>query len=107
MAKKEVTIRKDLKVPRGKESKMRKRPGSSSAGNYKTLSKKDFAGPKGGASKGTFPINTLARARNALARAHYAPDPAGIKKAVYAKYPDLKKRSAMRKEGKKPAKLKK
>lgn len=89
--KKKVSVAKGVKVARGVESKMRSKKGSSSAGKYKTVSKKDFAGASGGASKFSFPINTLARARNALARAHYAPNPAGIRAKVYKKYPQLKK----------------
>src|SRR5689334_23848537 len=88
--KKKVTLAKGVKVARGVEEKMREKKGSSSAGKYKNVSPKEFAGSAGGASKFSFPINTLARARNALARAHYAPNPAGIRKAVYAKYPQLK-----------------
>jgi len=38
----------------------------------------------------------LAHARNALARAHYAPNPAGIKAKVYKKFPELKKRAIKR-----------
>jgi hypothetical protein len=95
MAKK-VTVAKGVKVPKGAESKMRSHKGSSSAGKYKTVSPKEFAGKSGGASKFSFPINTLARARNALARAHYAPNPEGIKSAVYRKYPELKKRKMAR-----------
>jgi len=100
MKKKEVKIAKNVKVSRGTEQKMRKRKGGSNVGKYKTVSKKEFAGPKGDAPQGSFPINTLARARNALARAHFAPDPAGIKAAVYAKYPQLKKRKEKRDEKK-------
>lgn len=85
-----VTVAKGIKVPKGKEEKMRKKPGGSNAGKYKNVAKEDFAGAAGGTSKYSFPINTLARARNALARAHYAPDPAGIRRKVYAKYPQLK-----------------
>ena len=88
--KKKVTVAKGVKVTRGTESKMRSKKGSSSAGKYKTVPAKEFAGASGGASKFSFPINTLARARNALARAHYAPHPEGIRKAVYKKYPQLK-----------------
>ena len=95
---KKVTVAKGVKVSRGKESKMRAKKGSSSAGKYKTVSPKEFAGSSGGASKFSFPINTLARARNALARAHYAPHPEGIRKAVYKKYPQLKIRSEERHE---------
>lgn len=87
---KKVTVAKGVKVKRGVEEKMRSKKGSSSAGKYKTVSKSEFAGASGGASKFSFPINTLARARNALARAHYAPNPAGIRAKVYAKYPQLK-----------------
>lgn len=96
MAKKKVTIARGVKVSRGTEEKMRKRKGSSSAGKYKTVKSTDFAGAAGGASKYSFPINTLARARNALARAHYAPNPSGIKAAVYRKYPSLKKKKEKR-----------
>lgn len=94
---KKVTVAKGVKVARGKEEKMREKKGSSSAGKYKTVSPKEFAGKSGGASQYSFPINTLSRARNALARAHFAPDPEGIKAAVYKKYPELKKRALARK----------
>jgi hypothetical protein len=90
MAKK-ITVAKGVKVAKGVEEKMRAKKGSGSAGKYKTVNPKDFAGAAGGASKYSFPINTLARARNALARAHFAPNPEGIKRAVYRKYPQLKK----------------
>lgn len=94
--KKKVTVAKGVKVPKGAEEKMRKKKGSSSAGKYKTVSPKSFAGASGGAAKYSFPIDTLARARNALARAHFAPNPEGIKRAVYRKYPQLKKRKLER-----------
>jgi hypothetical protein len=96
MAKKYVTVAKGVKVSRGKEEEMKKKRGSSNAGKYKTVSPKDFAGASGGASKYSFPIDTLARARNALARAHFAEDPEGIKAKVYRKYPELKKRKKER-----------
>jgi len=60
-------------------------------GEYKNVSKKDFAGTSGGAPRGSYPINTLARAKSALKLAHNAPNPAGIRRAVYKKYPSLKK----------------
>jgi len=90
MAKEKVTVAKGVKVRRGTEEEMRSRKGSSSAGKYKTVAPKEFAGKAGGASKFSFPINSLARARNALARAHYAPHPEGIRAAVYKRYPQLK-----------------
>lgn len=88
-----VTIAKGKSIPRGEEEKLRKKPGMGSVGKYKDVPSKDFAGPKG-----TYPINTLARARNALARAHYSSNPSAIKRKVYAKYPELKKRKEDREE---------
>ena len=96
MANKKVVVAKGVAVSRGKEEKMRSKKGSSNAGKYKDVSPKSFAGASGGAAKYSFPIDSLARARNALARAHYAPNPSGIKAAVYRKYPELKKRKAKR-----------
>lgn len=88
---KKVTIAKGVKVPKGKVSEMKKKAGGSNVGKYKGVSKKDFAGGAGGAPKGSYPINTKSRAKSALKLAHNAPNPAGIKKKVYAKYPSLKK----------------
>ena len=62
-------------------------PGMSNAGKYTKVKKDDFAGPKG-----TYPINTLARAKSALKLAHNAASPAAIRRKVYAKYPQLKKK---------------
>lgn len=87
---KKITLAKGIKVKRGIESKMRSKKGSGSTGKYKNVKPQDFAGSAGGASKYSFPIDSLKRARNALARAHYADDPEGIRKKVYAKYPQLK-----------------
>ena len=104
--KKKITVAKGVKVARGVESKLRKKPGSSSTGRYKHVAKGDFAGKSGGASDYSFPIPDLAHARNALARAHFAPNPAGIRAKVYRMYPELKKRHEEREKGKKPRKLK-
>lgn len=93
---KKITVAKGVKVVRGTEEKMRKLKGSSNTGKYKSVSPKSFAGKSGGASKFSFPINSEARARNALARSHFAPNPEGIKRKVYAKYPELKKRAKTR-----------
>ena len=68
-------------------SKIREKPGESNAGKYKHVASKNFAGPDK-----TFPINSMARARNALARAHFAKNPEGIEEKVYQKYPALKER---------------
>ena len=89
---KKVIVGKGLKVKRGEETKMRKEPGGSNVGDYKAVKKSSFAGPAGGAPKGSYPINTEARAKSALSYAHNAPSPEGIKARVYSKYPGLKKR---------------
>ena len=83
-----------------KQAAARKKPGGSNVGKYKGV--KAFAGPSGGAPAGSFPINTLARAKSAIKLAHNAPRPAGIKAAVYRKYPGLKpKGKKTKKKGKK------
>lgn len=84
-----------IKVAKGKSmysdmlAKIRKKPGSSNAGKYPKVKASDFAGAAGGASKYSYPINTKKRARAALSYARNAPNPAGIKKKVYRKYPSL------------------
>lgn len=97
--KEKVTVAKGVKVPRGQEEKMRDKPGSSNSGKYKNVSASDFAGESGGASKYSFPVDTLAHARAALARKHFAPSPEGIERAVYKKWPELKQRK-LKREGK-------
>ena len=69
-------------------SEIREEPGSSNAGKYPGV--KSFCGPTGGAAEGTFPVNSVERGRSALKLAHNAPNPEGIKKCVYRKYPELK-----------------
>lgn len=86
-------VGKGMSIPRGEAEKLRKKPGMGSTGKYKTVAKKDFAGPHG-----TYPIQDLAHARNALARAHYSSNPEAIKRKVYSKYPELKKRHEERKK---------
>lgn len=96
MSKKKIKIGKGMEVERGKEKKMQEKAGGSNVGRYKSVSKKEFAGPSGGAPKGSYPINTEKRARAALSYARNAPNPAGIKSAVYRKYPGLRKRHEQR-----------
>ena len=91
---KKVRVAKGVSLPKGKETKLRKKAGGSSTGKYKNVSPKEFAGKRGGTSPFSFPIDTLARARNALARAHFAPNPEGIRAAVYKKYPQLKRKKS-------------
>ena len=95
--KKTTVLYKGKRIPRGEQEELRERRGTGSAGKYKGLAAKEFVGPAGGAAPGTFPINTMARARNALARAHFAPNPEGIRRAVWRRYPQLKKRYMERK----------
>ncbi len=65
----------------------REEPGMSNAGKYPNVKKEDFCGPKG-----TYPVNTLKRAKSALKLAHNAGRKANkIKACVYRKYPELKK----------------
>jgi len=80
-----VTVAKGVKVPRGKESKLRKKPGSSNAGKYKKVSKTEFCGESGGSSKFSYPVSSAKRCRAALAYAHNAPKPSGIKACVKRK----------------------
>jgi hypothetical protein len=82
-----------------KLSILHKRRGGSNAGKYKGIA--SFAGPSGGAPSGTFPINTKERAESALKLAHNAPNPAGIRRAVFKKYPSLFDRQLYNKDGSK------
>lgn len=68
-------------------AKKKIKPGGSNVGKYPSV--KTFAGPAGGAPKGSFPINTRKRAIAALSYKRHASNPAGIKRAVCAKYPTL------------------
>ena len=67
------------------EAAAREKPGGSNVGDYPNVSKDDFCGPAGGAPEGSYPVNSEKRARAALAYAHNAPDPEGIKNCVYRK----------------------
>jgi len=87
-----VKIAKGVKVAPGKKSALQKKPGGSNVGKYKNVKKGEFCGPAGGAPTGSFPVNSKKRARAALAYAHNAPNPSGIKKCVRSKFPEFKKR---------------
>tara|TARA_R100001143_G_C3347507_1_gene127646 strand:+ start:480 stop:773 length:294 start_codon:yes stop_codon:yes gene_type:complete len=92
--------RKKTTAAKKKQATARKRKGGSNVGKYKGV--KAFAGPSGGAPAGSYPINTRKRAESALKLAHNAPRPAGIRAAVYRKYPSLKpsKKTKRNKNGK-------
>lgn len=87
---KTVEIARGVKVSKAKEKAMEKKPGGSNVGKYSKVSKKDFAGPAGGSPQGSFPIPNKAKAKSALKLSGNAPNPQGIKNAVYKKFPVLK-----------------
>ena len=75
--------------------KVREKGGKITTAGRRALSRSQFALPDGNRPgvAGRYPINTIARARNALARAAQNETPAvqaKIRRAVYAKYPELK-----------------
>ena len=83
---------KGEKVSKGTEAKLKKKAGGSNVGKYKKVPQSEMAGTAGGAPKGSYPINTRKRAKAALAYAHDAPNPAGIRRKVHQKYPGLGKK---------------
>jgi len=72
----------------------RQKPGGSNVGKKTFASGKPrtgpYAGPSGGAPKGSYPIPDKAHGKAAIKMSGHAPNPAGIKSAVYRKYPELK-----------------
>lgn len=91
---KKVKIAKGVKIRRGEEKKLEKKPGGSNVGEYKNVSKGKFCGPAGGSPKGSYPVNTKKRAKAALAYARNAPNPSGIKACVHRKFPSLGKKKS-------------
>jgi len=89
---KKVVIAKGKEESKDKVAKTHKEAGGSNVGKYKNVKSSEMAGTAGGAPKGSYPINTEKRAKAALAYAHNAPNPAGIKAKVHAKYPNLGKK---------------
>ena len=67
-----------------KLEKLREKPGMSNAGKYPNVKESNFCGPNG-----TYPVNTIKRARSALSLAHFSADPGDIIKCVHKKYPQL------------------
>ena len=69
-------------------TELRDEPGMSNAGKYKDVAKGDFCGPNG-----TYPVDSLDRAKSALKLAHNAGKRKAkkIKACVLAKYPELNK----------------
>jgi len=86
--------KKGTKLTKDYIKEAKKKPGGSNVGKKTFASGKPrkgpYVGPSGGAPKGSFPIPDKKHAKSALALAHNAPNPAGIKAAVHRKYPTLK-----------------
>lgn len=59
------------------------------AQDRKDIPKKDFAIPSKAPASGSYPINDVNHARNALARSSGKPVSAEVRKAVHKKYPHL------------------
>lgn len=58
----------------------------------KHIPKRDYAVPSKAPEHGSYPIEDRAHAINALARSSGKPQEAAVRRAVYKKYPALKKR---------------
>lgn len=76
--------------------KAHSKPGGSNVGKktFADGSKRTgpFAGPAGGAPKGSYPIPDLKHAKAAIKLSGHAPNPEGIKAAARRKFPQLKKK---------------
>lgn len=90
-----MATKDNLKIARGlsisaqEEHKLHNQPGGSNVGEYANLSPDNFAGNACGLP-GAYPMNTIERARAALAYAHNSKNPECIKEQVYKKWPALK-----------------
>ena len=78
-------------------TEIREKPGMSNAGKYKNVKAKDFCGPNG-----TYPVNTLKRAKAALSYSKFASDPGDIVSCVNKKYPELASKETDDKKKKAP-----
>lgn len=89
MATKEgVKIAKNLMVSAAHEHALKLSPGGSNVGKYPKISAEDFAGNACG-NPGSYPMDTIERARSALAYAHNAKNPDCIRRQVFKKWPQL------------------
>ena len=84
-----VKIARGLSISAKEEQKLHNKAGGSNIGEYSHVAEKNFAGEACGLP-GAYPIDTIERARSALAYAHNAKNPECIKEQVYKKYPSLK-----------------
>jgi hypothetical protein len=83
-----------FKMGSAKIKATRKQPGGSNVGKKTFANGKPrtgpYVGPSGGSPKGSYPIPDKAHAKAAIKMSGHAPNPSGIKSAVYNKYPELK-----------------
>lgn len=84
-----VKIARGMSISAEREHQLQHKAGGSNVGQYSNVSPDNFAGNKCGLP-GAFPMDTLERARAALAYAHNASDPECIRQQVYKKWPELK-----------------
>ena len=82
-------IARGMSISAAREHEIKNRPGGSNVGEYANVAVHNFAGNACGLP-GTYPIDTIERARSALAYAHHAKNPDCIKRQVYKKWPSLK-----------------
>ena len=85
----EIKVVRNFSIPKEKKEELLKKAGGSNIGQYTHVKKSNFAGNACGLP-GAYPIDTIERARSALAYAHNAKNPECILKQVYKKYPSLK-----------------
>lgn len=83
-----LKIARNMMVSASREHELKNRPGGSNVGEYSNVSPDNLAGNSCG-NPGSYPINTIERARSALSYAHNAKDPDCIRRQVYKKYPTL------------------
>jgi len=83
-----------FKIGSAEIKEARQKPGGSNVGKKTFANGKPrtgpYAGPSGGSPKGSYPIPDKAHGKAAIKMSGHAPNPEGIKSAVYRKYPDLK-----------------
>jgi len=77
-----------MHISANQEKELRNKPGGSNAGEYEHVGAENFAGNACGLP-GSYPINTIERARSALAYAHNAKNPDCIRQQVFKKWPEL------------------
>ena len=61
-----------------------------SAAQRKRIPKSNFAVSSKAPGSGSYPIENISHARNALARSAGKPEAAAVRRKVYAKYPSLR-----------------